>query len=245
MNRDSNLYIFGYATIMVTIVAILLTSVSMALKPRQEQNIRNDNIMAILSAIGIESTVENAEDKYNKYIQKEILVDSDGNVTKTYKGDELTGSFEIKLKEELKKERKGKGGVFPIYFAEVEGEQIYIVPLHGKGLWAAIWGNVAFKKDFNTVYGANFDHKSETPGLGAEINSAELFSNQFKGKKIFDEDGNFQSITVIKGGVDSQSKIPKKHGVDAISGGTLTSNGVTDMLEDCLSNYVDYIKKTK
>lgn len=249
MNKDSNIYIFGYAVIMVTVVAVLLTSVSMALKPRQDKNIKNDKIMAILSSIGVESTAENAEEIYNKKIVKELLIDSDGNIISVYENGELTKgdnrAFEVVLKSELKKERKQGNGRFPIYIANHNGKTLYITPVHGNGLWAAIWGNIAFEEDFNTVFGANFDHKSETPGLGAEISSGPLFSDQFKGKKIFNETGEFESIKVIKGGVDSQSQIPEKHGVDGISGGTLTSDGVTNMLQDCLVNYVDYIKNNK
>ena len=117
-------------------------------------------------------------------------------------------------------------------------------------MWAAIWGNIAFKDDLNTVYGANFSHESETPGLGAEISQPKtegkiVFSDQFVGKTIFDATGNFVSVSTVKGGVVNQTKIAAEHGVDAISGGTLTSNGVTNMLYDCLINYVEYIKKNK
>ncbi len=102
-------------------------------------------------------------------------------------------------------------------------------------------GNIAFDSDFNTVAGTSFDHKSETPGLGAEINTKE-FQNQFKGKQIFDQNGNFVSVSVVKGGV-ANSAINPIHGVDAVSGGTITSNGTSEMLKDCIENYVSYIKK--
>ena len=101
-----------------------------------------------------------------------------------------------------------------------------------------IWGTIALKSDWRTVAGISLDHKSETPGLGAEINT-DAFENQFIGKSIFDENMQFTSIKLIKGGAGPDNP----HGVDAISGGTLTCNGVTAMLKNCLSNYEPFIKK--
>ena len=110
--------------------------------------------------------------------------------------------------------------------------------MRGVGLWGPIWGNIAFESDFNTIAGATFDHKGETPGLGAEINTS-WFEDEFKGKTIFDEQGKFVSVNVVKGGAGENAP----HAVDAISGGTITSNGVKDMLLTGLDNYVPYIKK--
>ena len=125
----------------------------------------------------------------------------------------------------------------PLYVANVEGEKKYIIPLRGKGLWGPIWGFLSLEDDFNTVYGAVFDHKSETPGLGAEINQYEDFQQQFEGKQIL-EGAKVVSITVWKGG----AKPDDVHGVDGISGGTITSDGVTYMLEERLNMYAPYFK---
>jgi len=124
---------------------------------------------------------------------------------------------------------------------ERESKRYFVVPVRGMGLWGPIWGNLAFESDFNTVAGATFDHKAETPGLGAEINTS-WFQDYFKGKTIFDETGEFVSIKVVKGGV-ANSNVPLSHGVDAISGGTITSDGLTAMIESNLQNYVPFIKK--
>lgn len=116
----------------------------------------------------------------------------------------------------------------------------YIIPVRGKGLWGPIWGYIALEGDMNTVYGVSFGHKSETPGLGAEIETVK-FQQQFNGKKIFDQDGDFVSIKAVKGGA-----LPDNiHGVDAVSGATITSDGVTEMFRRTLSNYIPYFKKTK
>jgi len=109
------------------------------------------------------------------------------------------------------------------------------VPMRGKGLWGPVWGFMSLEADGNTVVGANFGHKSETPGLGAEITTP-MFTDQFPGKKI-SEAGMFQSISVVKKGTSSGD-----YAVDGISGGTITSNGVNDMLADCLAPYAEYFK---
>ena len=127
---------------------------------------------------------------------------------------------------------------------EKGSETIYIIPLLGKGLWGPVWGNIALKSDFTLVEGVTFGHKSETPGLGAEIDTKE-FQKQFIGKRIFNKSGEFTSINVVKGGIDLLPQNLKIHGVDAISGGTITSNAVADMLNNNLSSYVPYFKKHK
>ena len=127
----------------------------------------------------------------------------------------------------------------PIYISENDGIKSYIIPLRGKGLWGPIWGYIAIKDDLNTVYGAVFDHKSETPGLGAEINRP-FFQDPFIGKTIFEE-GVFTSILVIKGGADEGDN----HAVDGISGGTITSDGVSDMLKERLEKYLPYFDRIR
>lgn len=119
----------------------------------------------------------------------------------------------------------------------------WVIPLLGKGLWGPIWGYLAVANDGNHLIGAVFAHKGETPGLGAQIVTDE-FSAEFKGKQLFDENGNFTSIKVVKGGV-LNSKIPVEHGVDAITGGTITSRGVEEMLEQSLTPYLSFLKKRK
>jgi Na+-transporting NADH:ubiquinone oxidoreductase subunit C len=254
MNKESNAYIFGYSSLLVLIVAVTLTLANQFLKPFQERNIRIEKMTNILAAVGIDSDAKTAEKLFDEYIKREIAINSKGDIIGVYEnGKQVSGdirAFDLNLKAELKKQKKTGDGIFPLFIAEKDGKKIYIVPVYGKGLWAPIWGNLAFKDDFNTVVGANFGHESETPGLGAEIAQKKtpgkvVFADQFTGKTIFDKDGNFVSIKCVKGGVDNQTKVAPEHGVDAISGGTLTSNGVTDMIYDCLINYVEYIKKIK
>lgn len=241
----SNRYIFLYSTFMVVVVAALLSSTALLLKPRQDKNLTIAKIQGILAALNIEATMENAEELYAKYIKSELTVDQNGQVASLYQNGKLekgtTRAFELDLKKELYNKKMKKPFVSPLYIAEVEGKTIYIVPLRGVGLWGPLYGNIAFGPDFNEIVGAAFAHDKETPGLGAEIDRR-AFGDQLIGKKIFDETGNFKSILVVKGGVGMLEPAMQIHGVDAISGGTITSNGVTVMLRDCLENYLSYIK---
>jgi Na+-transporting NADH:ubiquinone oxidoreductase subunit C len=238
---------------MVIVVAAILSSAAMVLKPFQEANIKAEKIQGILASANLQTDRDGAEVLYNQKIVEELAVDSDGNIVSLYKDGELKKGdvrpFDIKLKEQIDLKKKLEAGkptenpVWPIFVMDNNGTRSYVVPVRGMGLWGPVWGNIAFEDDFNTIAGATFDHKGETPGLGAEINTA-WFEDEFKGKTIFDNSGKFVSVKVVKGGV-ANSPIPIDHGVDAISGGTITSDGVSLMLEDCLENYVPYIKKNK
>ncbi len=244
----TNKYIFTYAGLMVIVVAIILSSAATLLKPRQEFNERVEKMSGILASADVrpESKTEIPE-AYDKYVNEEWVIDTEGNIISKYKEGELVEgdfrAFEIDLADELNKlEGKVKGEPhFPIYVFTNNGDTSFIIPLRGKGLWGPVWGNIALKSDFRTVRGATFGHKSETPGLGAEIANRE-FQDQFVGKTIFNKDYEFTSIKVVKGGVEN-SKIDPKHGVDGISGGTITSDGVSKMLKDVLSIYEPFVKK--
>ena len=109
-----------------------------------------------------------------------------------------------------------------------DGTSGIAVRLDGKGLWGPIWGYAVISEDGQTLKGVSFDHKSETPGLGAKITD-EAFLNSFKGKKLYDKDGNFVSVRVLKPGTSNE--IADENRVDAISGATLTSKGVDEMLK--------------
>jgi Na+-transporting NADH:ubiquinone oxidoreductase subunit C len=241
----SNRYIFIYSTVMVIIVAVLLSMTAVLLQPRQQRNMTIANIQGILAALNIQATTENAEELYRQHIIAELGINQEGAVVSIYRDGKLEeGSirpFDTDLKKELFNKKNGEPFVVPLFIAQIDGDTLYIVPLRGVGLWGPLYGNIAFGPDFNEIFGADFSHDKETPGLGAEI-SLKAFSDQFIGKTMFDDAGNFVSIKVVKGGVSTLATAQQDHGVDAISGGTITSNGVTDMLNNCLENYISYIK---
>ena len=202
---------------------------SQGLKARQEKNATDKKMMSILSAINIDATRENAQEMYNKYV-----IDS-----KIISGKDLSANaFDVDIKKEFRdKNISVSDRNYPLYICEKDGDKYYIIPVVGTGLWGPIWGFVALESDFKTIYGANFDHKSETPGLGAEIKYAS-YSDQYTGETISDTTGSFQPIIVVKDG--SGSGLNSK--VDGITGGTITSKGVEEMTTRTLEVYVNYFK---
>lgn len=229
MDRNSNSYTFIFAIIMVVIVAVGLAFTATTLQPLQAENVRKEKMQNILATIGVVVDRDSAAELFDKFVKQKYSLKADGTV------DKNIDAFSIDLKKERVKPITEQR--FPIYLAEKEGKSFYVIPLYGSGLWDAIWGYVALAEDKNTIVGASFDHKGETPGLGAEINEG-WFEDQFIGKTILDDNNNFVSVKVIKGG----AKVGDMHGVDAISGGTITSDGVSDMLSERLENYLPYFK---
>ena len=234
MNKNSSGFTLMFSSVMVIVVAVLLASAAIVLAPYQAKNIRLEKMQNILSSIGITTTREEAEKIYNQYVKEQLVLNSKGEPIK-----EEISAFDIDLKKELDKARLGKANeqLFPLFVFDKDGKLYYVIPVRGKGLWGPIWGYMALEGDLNTVYGASFGHKGETPGLGAEIETEE-FQKQFKGKKIFNEAGNFVSVHLIKGGAAPGDL----HGVDAVSGGTITSTGVSEMLQRTINSYLPYFK---
>ncbi|MBT3384575.1 MAG: NADH:ubiquinone reductase (Na(+)-transporting) subunit C [Prolixibacteraceae bacterium] len=231
MNRNGNTYTFLYAAIMVILVAAVLASVSMALQPRQKRNFEIDKKKNILASVNIESDATNAEKIYADKILNEYVV----NVN----GEQVDGdAFNTDLKKERAKDASEM--VLPIFEFQTDEGLKYVLPLRGAGLWGPVWGFVALNEDMSTIYGANFDHEGETPGLGAEISTA-AFESAFVGKQIFDASGKLVSILVAKIG----QVAPEEHKVDGISGGTITSKGLEKMLLDDFTSYQEFLKKKK
>jgi len=240
MKSFSNTYIFIFSTVMVTLVAILLSFVAESLRPLQNKNKEVEKKMDILRSVGKAERIDEVKDRdvyieeeYSRYITGSYVIDTAGEQK------EGIDAFTVDLKVELAKPPQEMN--LPVFvFTADDSTNKYIIPLRGKGLWGPIWGYVSFYDDFNTIYGAIFDHKGETPGLGAEI-SQPFFQVQFVNKKIIDDKGNFVSVKVVKGG----AKPDDLYAVDAISGGTITSVGVQAMMMDCLGNYEIYFKNAK
>ncbi|SFC86919.1 Na+-transporting NADH:ubiquinone oxidoreductase subunit C [Zunongwangia mangrovi] len=229
---NTNGYTFIFAIIMVLVVASVLAFTATSLKPLQNENVRNEKMQNILATVGIETSRDSAQALYDQYITETVSLTEDGSV------DESVDAFEVDLTKELR--RPVEEQIYPLYIADIEGSKYYIIPLRGKGLWDAIWGYISLKDDVNTVKGAVFDHKGETPGLGAEITQA-WFQERFADEKIFDENGNLVGVSVVKGSKGDANKDDNQ--VDAISGATITGNGVSDMISERLKHYLPYFKQ--
>lgn len=229
MNTNSNTYTIGYASIVVIIVAFLLAFVSKVLEPQSLANERIDKKKQILAALNIRG-VDNAnvEEEYAKYVMADAILSIDGSVKNEGKDKDQAG-FLVQTKDITDEN-------LPLYICSVNGETKYVIPLSGKGLWGAIWGYIALNADKNTVYGAYFSHQSETAGLGSRI-TEEAFQNEFKEKKIREENSSNIKLTVAKFGKVSN----KTFECDGISGATLTMNGMTAMFRDCLAKYMSFL----
>jgi Na+-transporting NADH:ubiquinone oxidoreductase subunit C len=232
MKHFSNRYIFIFSTVMVITVAALLSLAATLLQPAQERNLEIEKKKNMLESIGVLATRDNTVELFSKYITESFVLNSKGEIV------EGVDAFTVVLKNEQKKPLEEQ--FLPVFRAfPDDGEKLIILPVEGKGLWGPIYGYVSLRSDMNTIYDVNFDHKGETPGLGAEINTRE-FESMFPGKKLFDNE-NFISVQVHKGGTEPSDM----HGVDAISGGTITSKGLEKMLFDCLNKYNDYLLKNR
>lgn len=227
---NSNSYTFIFSIIMVVVVGAILAFAATSLQPMQYENMRQEKMQNILATVGVQTEREQAEELYSQYIVEELVLNSQGEVK------EGVEAFDVDLAKEIKRIAEDQN--FPLYVAEVEGERYYIVPLRGSGLWNAIFGYIALKDDVNTIKGAVFDHLGETPGLGAEITQV-WFREEFADEKIYDGDGNFIGVSVVKGN-SSQSKDDNQ--VDAISGATITGDGVSDMISERLRHYLPYFE---
>lgn len=238
MNTNKNSYVIIYAAVMVILAAVLLAGANILLKPAQEENASIDKMEQILRALGKTAPKAEVISTYKELIKQELLVNAEGQVVKTFEGDQVGSSEAFNANTELdyKLIAKGEKRDLPVFVAEVDGKKLYVFPLNGAGLWNKIWGYLAVDAaDHSTIEGADFGNAGETPGLGAEI-STPRFANQFKGKQLFRE-GAFTGIAVVKAGQKSDTQ----DYVDGISGGTLTSNGVHDMLAASLAPFQQFL----
>ena len=232
MNTNSNTYIIIYSIILVLIVAFVMAFVSQTLKPMQDVNVALDKKKQILAALNIRDLDDEASaSKYAEVVVADEVLSSDGKVVEQgTKGGEKAG-FVLNSADY-------KAGRLALFVCSIDGQTKYVVPVYGMGLWGPIWGYVAIDADKNTVYGAYFNHESETAGLGAEIKDSRTWQEQFRGKKIFSEEDDNVSLSVVK---KNNVKNPASE-CDAITGATLTSVGVSDMLQEGLEAYKAFLK---
>ena len=209
----------------------ILAFVFQALRPAQEANVALDKQKQILYSLNIRGLQDQAAAaKYKEVVTADEIIDANGNVVdKGSKGGTAAG-FKLNSGD-------FKAGKLAVYVCSVNGQTKYVIPVYGMGLWGPISGYIALNDDKSTIYGAYFNHESETAGLGAEIKDNQKWQEKFQGKKLFKgDDRNAIAISVLK---KRDSNDPNS--VDAVTGATLTSNGVTDMLHDCLGQYIKFL----
>ena len=229
MNRNSNVYTIIYSIVLVVVVGVVLSVVYQALRPKQLENIANDTKKQILASAHLSPNgEETVADLFDKHIVSSYIVNSAG-----YRVDNSQNPFDVTMALEIKKPASER--LLPVFECTTDDGNKFIVPVYGAGLWGPIWGYVAFDSNGDTIYGAYFGHEGETPGLGAEIEKP-AFQDQFEGKNIFGDNGEFTSVAVVKTGKEPQGKA----WVHAVSGGTITSQGVQKMLYESLEPYTAF-----
>lgn len=242
MNTNSNTYTVIFTTIIVMLVAAILAFVSQSLKSRQEDNEKADTISQMLTAaqfstkadlqkIGNKAVLE----KYAAEIGQAFTVGTDGQKIADLDPDKVYSPKD--LKKQNYNIKGGSNAEIPVF---VFKNGVTVVPVYGAGLWGPVWGYIAFEPSSTTIKGAYFDHESETAGLGAKIKDDPAFQAEFNGEKA-----NFASANVfdiVKGGApknaDGTSVIDNK--IDAITGATMTSNGLDAAIDTWLGAYSAY-----
>ena len=219
LDTNSDVYAIIYSAVVVVIVAFLLAGVSSLLSPKQIDNIRLDKKKQILASLNIKNQADAAK-VYEEVIKADPVVNAQGSVVAE------NGGFEV-ANDAVNAEN------LPLYIAEVDGAKKYIIPMTGNGLWGGIWGYLALNDDCNTIYGVYFSHQGETPGLGAEI-ASDKFQSRFPGRVVY-RDGKVV-LSVVKKVADESVE------VNAVSGATITCNGVNDMLKRKLAPYSTYLE---
>lgn len=236
MPRNSDSYTFGFAAVVCVACSLVVSAGATLLKTRQEANARLDVQRNILRAVGLiepglRPAPSEVEELYASRIEG-LVLDRSGRIVPGRKPEELDPE-------------KDKG-LLPLYLRKEDGRTAaYAFPVSGKGLWSTLYGYLALEPDGTTVKGITFYKHGETPGLGAEIEK-EWFQRNFAGKKVLDEKGRLVSVTVVKGRVeDSVPPARRQHYVDGISGATITSKGVTQLVRAGLQSYDPFFQEIR
>jgi len=257
---DSNLYTILFAIAMVIVVGSLLAFAASSLEPTISENKRLEKQQNILYAMGINENDDSsanfvgtteAPELFTKNVSEQLVLESkEGEILKQMTREEFMGAnngkepYLIDIKKQKSNAKKGASRLLPLFVGEnTDGVKVYVAPIYGKGLWDAIWGYVAMDENM-VIQGAYFDHKGETPGLGANIKQR-YFMDDFIGEHLLDENENFKGVDVAKGNADPKNKNKTDNEVDAIAGATITGDGVTAMIKSDLRLYVPFFKNLK
>jgi len=242
VNTDKNVYTVVFAAVMVVVVGSILAFLASSLSGRIDENMRFEKQQNILYAMGVNENegkgsvsfvpTDVVEEEFSKYIKEQLVI----------KGDEILNNDEaylIDVKKQLALASKGQTPELPLFIGEKDGKKFYIIPMYGKGLWDAIWGFIALDNNM-VVQGVYFDHKGETPGLGANINQR-YFMDDFEGESIM-SGTRYAGISVAKGNNDPLNNTKDDNEVDALAGATITGNGVSAMIKETVNLYKDYLQ---
>ncbi|MCM4170230.1 Na(+)-translocating NADH-quinone reductase subunit C [Arenibacter sp. TNZ] len=245
VNTDKNSYTVIFAAIMVVIVGSLLAFFASSLSEKIQENERLEKQQNILYAMGVNAnedegsvnfiSTDNVAGEFQKYIIEQLVIEGD-QITKNDQ------AYLIDLKKQETEAKAGKTRKLPLFIGEKDGSKFYIIPMRGKGLWDAIWGFVALDNNL-VVKGVYFDHKGETPGLGANIKQR-YFMDDFAGESIL-KGTQYAGIAVAKGNNDPTNEIKDDNEVDALAGATITGNGLSAMIKESVNLYKSYLESIR
>jgi Na+-transporting NADH:ubiquinone oxidoreductase subunit C len=244
--RQSNTYVIVFSAVLTIILGGLLSLANQGLKPMQQKSEELDTKKKILSAVTDLKGKKGNEilELYAESIES-IVVNYNGDIVETDDKGAKVVAENVDIAKNYKKAPEDR--LYPVFKYHKPGNrdavEAYIFPIYGAGLWGPIWGFIALETDLNTIKGVSFDHKTETPGLGARITTAEI-SNRYIGKKIYDNNGQLASVFMLKGENNPASMLDEHH-IDGMSGATLTGKGVNQMLDNYFKYYQSYIKEAK
>lgn len=238
----SNTYIIVFTAIMTIIIGGALSLANQLLKPAQTRSIKLDTRTQILNAVMDLQEGDDILAIYDDRIDGFVVNISGDEITADSKGNPIQAD-KVNIIRNFKK--KPEEREYPVFKFTSKDDPLkieaYIFPVYGNGLWNNIFGFVALESDLNTIKGVSFGHVGETPGLGARITESEI-EDRYIGKKIFDNQGKFMSVTMLKGEKKDPSMFGP-HEVDGMSGATITARGLNAMLKEYLRDYEAFIKK--
>ena len=246
--QQSNTYIITFSVILTVVLGFLLSGTSELLGPIQKKAQELDTKKQILGAVMPADELGRMKSEevisfYESRISSKV-VNIEGEIIEQDADGNTLIAENVNIARNFK--RAPEDRLYPVFIFLGEGGeediQAYVLPVYGNGLWDEIWGYVALQTDLNTIEGVTFSHAGETPGLGARITSGDVQA-RFRGKEIFDEEGNLQAVRMQKG--EGKDYDGEPHKVDGISGSTITANGVNKMLESYLSHYKSYLERQR
>ena len=244
MNTNGNIYTVIYTTLVVVLVAAVLATVSQVLAPRQDANVKAETISQMLAAAKFYEKSEldaMGNDKvleaYRSAVKEAFLIKADGTLDRNLdiESCEIVGTGALKAQNKFIKNGESDKVSIPVIILDKDGERVIVAACYGAGLWGPIWGDIAVNED-KTIRGVYFDHESETPGLGAKIKDEPSFRAEFEGKSvIYSEDA--PAFSIVKGGAPAGVD----NAVDAITGATMTCNGLNAAIQTWLDAYEPYL----
>jgi len=246
--QQSNTYIITFSVILTIVLGALLSGTSELLGPIQRKAVELDTKKQILGAVMPAAELNRMDgeaviDYYERRISSKVVNINGEEVEQDAEGNPLEAE-NVNIGRNFKEAPEDR--LYPVFIFHAEGDETaiesYILPVYGNGLWDEIWGYVALQTDLNTIEGVTFAHAAETPGLGARITSGDVQA-RYNGKQIFDEEGNLQSVRMMKG--EGRDYTDNPHQVDGLSGATITAVGVNNMMERYLSHYKAYIERKR